>query len=86
MIGTVLQFFLLPILIQNTFYSLIIGNSLYFIGFSYYCFITSRGLAELNYLKNLEVFLYPIILVGFFWLISILFKYSFVNFMLNSYV
>jgi hypothetical protein len=45
MISSVLQFFLLPVLIQNTFYSLIIGNSLYFIAFGYYCFITSRGLA-----------------------------------------
>jgi len=55
----VLHYFLLPFLVRPTLFAAIVGNCLYALAFSSYCYITSLGYSTLPFLKRTEVFLYP---------------------------
>lgn len=74
----ILKFIMFPFLLSSFSYmSLLLSNGLYLAAFAYYCFVTSRGYAEMKFLKDLEYFLYPIavgivlFLVGFIFQINI---------------
>ncbi|GMH89154.1 hypothetical protein TL16_g11368, partial [Triparma laevis f. inornata] len=63
----ILQFFLLPILLTQTFLSLILSNFLYTAALSHYFYITHLGFRALPFLINTQYFLYPIVaFVGLF--------------------
>ncbi|GMI29113.1 hypothetical protein TrCOL_g7499 [Triparma columacea] len=58
------QFFLLPLLLSNTFPALLASNLLYLAAFSHYFYITHLGYRALPFLRNTEYFLYPIAAMG----------------------
>lgn len=70
------QFFLLPIVLGSSLLSLIISNTLYAIAFSWYFYITHLGYRALPFLKNTEIFLFPIAAVVLLWALNI-FGYPF---------
>merc|ERR1712157_335357 len=59
----VVQFFLLPFVLGNSFFALLISNTLYAAAFSIYFYITHLGYRALPFLSNTEVFLFPIVAV-----------------------
>ena len=59
LITYVLQFFLLPLILQSGFFASFLSNLIYFFGVSYYCYLTSLGYATLPFLTKSEIFLYP---------------------------
>mmetsp|Transcript_11105 Transcript_11105/g.20096 ORF Transcript_11105/g.20096 Transcript_11105/m.20096 type:complete len:245 (+) Transcript_11105:89-823(+) len=63
----VIQFFLLPVLLSQSFLSLVLSNALYTAAFSHYFYITHLGYRALPFLTNTQYFLYPIVgFVGMF--------------------
>ena len=56
----VLQFFLLPVVLQEGLFALIVANTLYAAALSWYWYITHLGYRALPFLSNTEVFLFPI--------------------------
>jgi hypothetical protein len=56
----VLQFFLLPLLLGNSFLALFFSNTLYAAGFAVYYYVTFLGYMALPFLQNTQCFLYPI--------------------------
>jgi len=70
------QFFLLPIVLDDSLFALIVANTLYAIAFSWYFYITHLGYRALPFLKNTEAFLYPIVAVMLLWGLNI-FGYPF---------
>jgi len=56
-----IQFFLLPVLLSNTFFSLLLSNVLYLLAFSHYFYVTHLGYRALPFLRNTEYFLYPVV-------------------------
>lgn len=65
----VVQYLLLPFLIQPTLAATVVSNSLYAVALWSYCYITSLGYSTLPFLERTEVFLYPSIP----WLIVVVF-------------
>ncbi|KAK9319997.1 UNC-50 family-domain-containing protein [Lipomyces orientalis] len=57
----VLQFVMLPIIIKDNWFSLLLGNSLYLGAFSYYVVITYLGYSALPFLDHTEMLLFPIL-------------------------
>merc|ERR1712159_667065 len=55
----VLQYFMLPFLVNTSVAAAITSNALYAVAWCYYFYITSLGYAELRFLERAEVFLYP---------------------------
>ncbi len=58
--STASQYFLLPIILADTFFSLFVANSLYAAAFGVYFYITFLGYTALPFLVRTERFLYPI--------------------------
>jgi hypothetical protein len=56
----VLQYFLLPLVLQEGLLSLVVANTLYAAALSWYWYITHLGYRALPFLSNTEVFLFPI--------------------------
>uniref|UniRef100_A0A7S1Y6X4 UNC-50 family protein n=1 Tax=Grammatophora oceanica TaxID=210454 RepID=A0A7S1Y6X4_9STRA len=54
------QFFLLPLILGNSFLALVVANTLYAVAFSWYWYITHLGYRSLPFLTNTEVFMFPI--------------------------
>jgi len=67
----VIQYFLLPILQLDNIISTILADLLYLAAFSYYNYMTFRGYLNLQFIKNSEVFLYPIGLIILITIVSI---------------
>ncbi|KYR02296.1 UNC-50 family protein [Tieghemostelium lacteum] len=70
----VFQFFLLPILLSNSFLSTLISNVMYFFGFVYYYHITFLGYNALPFLQHTVAFLYPIALIFTFCVLGVVFN------------
>jgi hypothetical protein len=89
----VLQFVLSPLIYKEGEIATIISSVLYFVAFSYYWYITFRGLiiifiigyVELNYLKSTEKFLFPILILLIFFLFCIIFQFNLSIFMMKLY-
>jgi len=60
---TVLQFFLLPVLVGKSLVSTCLSNFLYALAGSYYCYITSLGYAVVPFMSSSNSFLLPIPLI-----------------------
>lgn len=66
------QFFLLPLVLQNTFLAFIMSNTLYALAFGYYFYVTHLGYRALPFLVNTEVFLLPVCGVVFLFILNLL--------------
>jgi len=73
----VIQFFLLPILLSSSFLSTFLSNSLYFIAFVYYYYITFLGYNALPFLQHTVAFLYPILLIFTFYVLGVVLNINF---------
>lgn len=56
----VVQYLLLPLVSRRNFFSIFLGNTLYFVAVSHYFVITFLGYSMLPFLKNTQLFLAPI--------------------------
>ena len=61
MITHVLQFALLPLLVQDTFLARLVANSMYTVALATYFYNTFRGYVELPMLARQQTFLYPML-------------------------
>jgi hypothetical protein len=66
------QFFLIPIVLGEGFVSFLVSNLLYTCGFSCYIYITHLGYRALPFLSNTEVFLFPIAVVVFIFILNLI--------------
>ena len=62
----VLQYFLLPLLLLDSFLALVLSDFLYLSAFSYYYYLTCKGFSGMSYsalpfLAHTEVFLAPVL-------------------------
>lgn len=80
----VLQFLLLPILQRQNWFSLFIGNTLYFAAFAHYFVVVFWGYSTLPLLQNTQVYLLPIGVLAVLYILS-LFGFSIVRFLLARY-
>ncbi|KAI9755700.1 MAG: hypothetical protein M1815_004695 [Lichina confinis] len=71
----VVQFVLMPLISKHYWISLFFGNSLYLIAVGYYTVITFLGYNELPFLHHTELLLWPIVVFGVLWAVS-LFGYN----------
>mmetsp|Transcript_15403 Transcript_15403/g.13939 ORF Transcript_15403/g.13939 Transcript_15403/m.13939 type:complete len:294 (+) Transcript_15403:3-884(+) len=66
-----LQYFLLPLLLNRAILSCLLSNTLYTIASIWYFYVTHLGYRALPFLGNTQVFLwYPSVAIGFTWLLS----------------
>lgn len=65
------QFFLLPVVLGKGFVSFLLSNMLYSIGFFGYFYITHLGYRALPFLSNTEVFLFPLAIVVFIFILNL---------------
>eukprot|EP00545_Synedropsis_sp_CCMP1620_P003293 CAMPEP_0119018912 /NCGR_PEP_ID=MMETSP1176-20130426/20565_1 /TAXON_ID=265551 /ORGANISM="Synedropsis recta cf, Strain CCMP1620" /LENGTH=261 /DNA_ID=CAMNT_0006973017 /DNA_START=101 /DNA_END=886 /DNA_ORIENTATION=+ len=56
----VAQFFMLPLVLGQSLFALVVSNTLYAAALSWYWYITHLGYRSLPFLSNTEVFLFPI--------------------------
>ena len=64
----VFQYFLLPLLLMDSFLSILLSDFLYLFAVSYYFYLTCKGFsgdsyAALPFLQHTEVFLAPIVVI-----------------------
>ncbi|ODV73198.1 Gmh1p [Cyberlindnera jadinii NRRL Y-1542] len=78
------QFILLPLLTMNNWFATFIGNTLYFVSLSYYFIITFYGYNALPFLEHTQLILFPIGILGVFYIIS-LFGFNVAKTMTNFY-
>lgn len=72
LITYVLQYFLLPLLIDHAIASCIISNTMYALATILYAYMTHLGYRALPFLTNTQVFFwYPSVLVAVLWIVSI---------------
>jgi len=65
------QFFLLPVVLGKSMFSLIVSNTLYAMGISWYIYITHLGYRALPFLGMTEVFLFPIAAVLIVYIVNL---------------
>ncbi|CAM9420983.1 unnamed protein product [Ectocarpus sp. 4 AP-2014] len=68
----VVQLLLLPLLVGQSVWSLILANTLYAVAFSVYFYVTHLGYRSLPFLHTTEVFLYPVVGIIMLLLLSII--------------
>ncbi|CAM9137050.1 unnamed protein product [Ectocarpus sp. 8 AP-2014] len=66
------QLLLLPLLVGQSVWSLILANTLYAVAFSVYFYVTHLGYRSLPFLHTTEVFLYPVVGIIMLLLLSII--------------
>jgi hypothetical protein len=81
----VLQFFLLPLILDTGFISTVIANSMYAAAISYYFYVTFLGYNVLPFLHHTVLFLYPIGAVGLLYALSLLLRFNCSVFVMNYY-
>ncbi|CAH0479149.1 unnamed protein product [Peronospora belbahrii] len=59
----VVQFFLAPLLISDSFFMLLVGNLLYSLGWGFYTYITFLGYMALPFLHRTEQLLLPLVVI-----------------------
>ncbi|KAI9338533.1 protein unc-50 [Obelidium mucronatum] len=85
LITYVLQFFFIPIVTQNGWISLFVGNTLYLMAICYYFYVTHLGYNVLPFLRHPEVFLFPISILGVLYVVSLLLWFNVSKRVLNAY-
>ncbi|KAJ3060697.1 Protein unc-50 [Podochytrium sp. JEL0797] len=71
LITYVVQFFFIPIVTQNGWISLFVGNTLYLAAIGYYFYVTHLGYNVLPFLRHPEVFLFPISVLTVLYVVSL---------------
>lgn len=71
-ITDVAQFFLLPLVLGQTLFALLLSNTLYAVAFSWYWYITHLGYRSLPFLSNTEIFLFPIAAIAMVFILNII--------------
>lgn len=66
----ILQYFLLPIVLSASFFAFVLSNTIYTLAFGSYFYITHLGYRNLSHLKNTELFLIPMVLVVFIFVLN----------------
>ncbi|KAL1925727.1 uncharacterized protein VTP21DRAFT_610 [Calcarisporiella thermophila] len=67
----VIQFFFMGLLLRRGWISLFVGNTMYLVAVIYYFYVTFLGYNALPFLVHTEMFLYPVIIFGILYLISL---------------
>ncbi|KAK9464436.1 UNC-50 [Lipomyces arxii] len=80
----VLQFVMLPIIVKDNWFCMLLGNLLYLGAFSYYTVITYLGYSALPFLERTEMILFPILLFVLLFLAS-LFGYNIASHVVKLY-
>ncbi|KAJ1549891.1 hypothetical protein HK405_001988, partial [Cladochytrium tenue] len=81
----VLQFFFLPIVVQDGLVSLFFGNTLYLVAIGFYLYITYLGYNALPFLKNTSAFLYPTSILIVLYLVSLVIHFNVSRRVLDAY-
>lgn len=82
----IFQLFFYHILIsQDWFISRFVGNTLWLIAIGYYIYITFLGYSALPILENTQVLLYPLLVLGFLYLIFLIIGYNICLHVMNFY-
>lgn len=81
----VIQYFLLLVLMRESFVCTLLANVMYAVAFTYYLYVTFLGYDALPFLQNTTVFLYPIAIVGIVFLLACLFNFNICRFTMTSY-
>lgn len=81
----VVQYFLLLVLIRESFVCTLLANTMYALAFSYYLYVTFLGYDALPFLQNTTVFLYPIAAVAAIYLLACLLNFNICRFIMTSY-
>ena len=68
----VAQLLLLPLILKSSFLGLLLSNILYTLAISHYFYVTHLGYRALPFLRDTEVFLYPVVPVVVMFACSIL--------------
>lgn len=66
----VIQYFILPIVLDQSFFAFFLSNTIYTVAFGYYFYITHLGYRSLSHLNHTEWFLAPIVLVVFVFVLN----------------
>jgi len=66
------QFFLLPLVLGKSFFSLVVSNTLYAAGFAWYWYITHLGYRALPFLSQTEVFLFPVAAIALVYVLNLI--------------
>ncbi|KAI9350519.1 UNC-50 [Zopfochytrium polystomum] len=85
LITYVLQFFFLPIVVQDGIISVLFGNTMYFVAICFYLYITYLGYNALPFLKNTSTFLYPTSILILLYLLSLVLSFNVSRRVLDSY-
>lgn len=81
----VLQFFLTPVLLADSFFSMLLSNALFAVVCCYYCYVTWLGYSALPFLKNTQNFLLPAFPLVLLFLICIICRWNVAMAILNLY-
>mmetsp|Transcript_45303 Transcript_45303/g.50786 ORF Transcript_45303/g.50786 Transcript_45303/m.50786 type:complete len:276 (-) Transcript_45303:161-988(-) len=65
------QFFLLPLVLGKSLFSLVVSNTLYAAGFAWYWYITHLGYRALPFLSQTEVFLFPVAAIALVYVLNL---------------
>mmetsp|Transcript_111427 Transcript_111427/g.322131 ORF Transcript_111427/g.322131 Transcript_111427/m.322131 type:complete len:270 (-) Transcript_111427:455-1264(-) len=66
------QFFLLPLVLGNSLFALLVSNTLYAAAFAWYWYITHLGYRALPFLSQTEVFLFPIAAIALVYVLNLI--------------
>lgn len=72
----VVQFFLAPVLVAETFLATLLSNTLYLAALVYYFYVTFLGYSILPFLQNTTKFLYPVAVVAVLYVLSLLLRWN----------
>lgn len=66
----IVQYFLLPIVLSNSFFAFVLSNTIYTLAFGSYFYVTHLGYRNLPHLKHTELFLIPMVVVVFVFILN----------------
>jgi len=81
----VLQYFLLPIFMRDSFLATLLANTTYMGAITYYHYIFFLGYNVLPFLQNQVVFLYPVIVLMVVYLLTLIFRWNICIFVMSLY-
>jgi hypothetical protein len=81
----VVQYFVMPVLLNDGVVACVLANSLYAVAFSYYSYITFLGYDVLPFLQHTTMFLYPIAAVVVGLVVSVVTRFNVSQHVMRSY-
>ena len=71
LVAYVLHYLVLPVALGHSIFALIVANALHLAAVAAYCYITHLGFRALPFLRNTEVFLYPVVATAAAFLVAL---------------